>query len=93
MERRTGWPWALAGLAILALSLAVLLLAPMPAAKALASLMLSIVLPGALLYRLLFRRADEHTWLDAALWALGLGYACALVVTLGLHYLPGTFTR
>ncbi|MEN6479703.1 MAG: glycosyltransferase family 39 protein, partial [Anaerolineales bacterium] len=88
-------PWLFVLLCAVGVSVcsAVLLAVPWPSPKAVAALVLDVLLPGLLLYRVIFRRGSDHTIVEAALIALGLGYALSEVVTLGLHYVPGTLTR
>lgn len=92
-QRRLPWSVVVVSIAIVAVSVGVLFRAPWPEAKAVAALLIDLVLPGWLLYRLLFREGAAHTLVEAALIALGLGYVFCVICTLGLHDVPGPLTR
>ena len=61
--------------------------------QALAGVALLILLPGALLTGLLFGQDASLDALERTVLAVGLGYACLVLGTLLLHYLPGPLTR
>ncbi len=82
--------------AVAALALAAvlaLLLDPPLLVQAVAALLLTALLPGALWGELLVPRASGVSLAERALYAIGLGYAHLVIVLLGLSYLPGGLSR
>lgn len=89
---RLFWPVLAVDLAVAA---NVILLTNVPLTlQSIAALLLTSLLPGALLTELLVGRsaAPPHLW-ERALYTVGVGYSCLVLTTLALSYLPGGLTH
>lgn len=73
---------------LLAANLAVLLSLPRPVVFA-AGLVLTCLLPGYLLTRILLPGEVVSDWAETAVLTVGTGFALLILGTLGLHYVPG----